>query len=124
MWSYFEPELNKRLSELDVDDSVSTRVRSALSELLPAGENGIEEVAMKLGISKRTLQRKLSAEGTTFQKQLNNTREVMALHYRRNMDMCANDIAYLLGYAEVNSFLRAFVIWTGKTITEFKKLNK
>lgn len=121
MWSYFEPELNKRLSELDVDDSVSARVRSALAELLPGGSGSIEDVATKLGTTKRTLQRKLSEEGTTFQKQLNSTREVMALHYVKNTDMNTNDIAYLLGYAEVNSLLRAFAIWTGKSLTEFKK---
>lgn len=66
MWSYFEPELNRRLSELDADDSFSTRVRSILTELLPGGTSSIEEVVEKLGISKRTLQRKLSEEGTTF----------------------------------------------------------
>lgn len=121
MWSYFEPELNKRLSELDIDDSVAARVRSALVELLPGGDSSIEEVAAKLGITKRTLQRKLSEEGTTFQKQLNSTREVMALHYIKNMNMSTNDIAYLLGYAEVNSFLRAFTIWTGKSLTDFKR---
>ena len=55
MWSYLKPELNKRLSEFDIDNSVSKRVCSALSELLPTSENSIEEVAMKFSISKRTL---------------------------------------------------------------------
>ena len=123
MWSYFEPELNKRLSELEVDASFSARVRSALSELLPGGTSSIEEVAEKLGITKRTLQRKLFEEGTSFQKQLNSTREVMALHYVKNTNISTNDMAYLLGYAEVNSFLRAFTIWTGKSLTEFKRGN-
>lgn len=121
MWSYFKPELSKRLSEIDIDDSISARVRSVLAELLPGGSFSIDDVAEKLGITKRTLQRKLSQEGTTFQKQLNNTREVMALHYVKNTDMNTNDIAYLLGYAEINSFLRAFTVWTGKNLTEFKK---
>lgn len=123
MWSYFESELNRRLSELDVDDSVGTRVRSVLTELLPGGSDSIEEVAEKLGISKRILQRKLSEEGTTFQKELNNTRKAMALHYVKNTNISTNDIAYLLSYAEVNSFLRAFTIWTGKSLTEFKRTN-
>ena len=123
MWSYFEPELNRRLSELDADDSFSTRVRSILTELLPGGTSSIEEVAVKLGISKRTLQRKLSEERTTFQKQLNSTRKVMALYYVKNTNMNTNDIAYLLSYAEINSFLRAFRIWTGKSLTEFKRTN-
>ena len=121
MWSYFEPELAKRLAEVEVDDSVSARVRSALTELLPGGAGTIDDVSEKLGMSRRTLQRKLSQEDTTFQKQLNNTREILAIHYIRNTDMTTNDMAYLLGYAELNSFLRAFSVWTGKTITEYRK---
>lgn len=120
MWDYFEPELNRRLADLDVDDSVSARVRAELTELLPAGVCSVEDVASELGLSKRTLQRKLSEEHTTFQKQLNNTRELLALHYIQNTDMSANDIAFLLGYAELNSFLRAFTVWTGKSISAFR----
>lgn len=121
MWDYFEPELTKRLSELDVDDSTSARVRAALTELLPGGASGIDDVCEKLHISKRSLQRKLSDENTTFQKQLNSTRETLAIHYIRNTDMTTNDIAYLLGYQELNSFLRAFTVWTGKPISEYRK---
>jgi transcriptional regulator, araC family (fragment) len=125
MWDYFESEMNKRLTDLQVDDSISARVRSVLSELLPGGASGIEDVAEKLGLSKRTLQRKLSEENTNFQKQLNSAREALAVHYIRNTEMSIADIAYLLGYAEQNSFLRAFTIWTGKSVTEYKqRLNK
>ena len=104
-----------------MDDSTSARVRSALTELLPGGACAIEDVAQKLGLSKRTLQRKLSEENTTFQKQLNSTREMLAVHYIRNTEMTTNDIAFLLGYQEINSFLRAFAIWTGIGISEYKK---
>ncbi len=121
MWDYFKPELTKRLSELDVDESMSSRVRSALVELLPSGEFTIDDVAEKLGYSKRTLQRKLSSEKTTFQKQLNSTREMLAINYLKNTDVTTNDIAYLLGYQELNSFLRAFTIWKGMSISEYKK---
>ncbi|WP_283612265.1 hypothetical protein [Limosilactobacillus pulli] len=68
MWNYFEPELTKRLADLEIDDSISARVRSALAELLPSGETTIDDVAHELGISKRILQRKLKEEKTTFQK--------------------------------------------------------
>lgn len=121
MWEYFEPELRRRLSELDVDDTYAARVRSALIELLPAGEGSIDDVSSKLGCSKRTLQRKLKEEDTTFQKQLNHTRELLARHYLKNSDMISDDIAYLLGYQDLNSFVRAFHIWTGMTISEYKK---
>ena len=121
MWGYFEPELAKRLADLDVDDSISARVRSALTELLPGGAGTIDDVAEKLGLTRRTLQRKLAEEKTTFQKQLNSTREILAIHYIRNTNMSTNDMAYLLGYAELNSFLRAFIVWTGKSITEYRR---
>lgn len=124
MWSYFEPEMNKRLAELDVDESIAARVRSALSELLPGGVCGVEDVALELGLSRRTLQRKLSEENTTFQKQLNSVRETLAIHYIRNTEMTSNDIAFLLGYTELNSFLRAFTVWTGMSISEYKKPSK
>lgn len=120
MWDYFQPELTKRLVDLDADESVSSRVRSALTELLPGGLFGIDDVAEKLGMSRRTLQRKLTEEKTTFQKQLNCIREEMALHYIENTDMSTADIAYLLGYSEVNSFLRAFAAWTGKNLSDYR----
>lgn len=121
MWEYFEPELKRRLSELDIDDTYAARVRSALIELLPAGEGSIDDVSSKLGCSTRTLQRKLKEEDTTFQKQLNHTRELLARHYLKNSDISSDDIAYLLGYQDLNSFVRAFHIWTGMTISEYKK---
>ena len=121
MWDYFEPELKRRLSELEVEDSFGARVRSSLIELLPIGCSNIEDVALKLGMSKRTLQRKLTEEKTTFQKQLNHTRELLAKNYIKNTDMISDDIAFLLGYQDLNSFLRAFQTWTGMTITEYKK---
>ena len=124
MWSYFEPEMNRRLSELQADDSMSARVRSALAAVLPGGAYTIDDVAHKLGISKRTLQRKLGEEHTAFQKQLSSTRETLAIHYICHTDMGNSDIAFLLGYAELNSFLRAFPVWTGKSVSQYRKSHR
>lgn len=123
MWEFFEPELNRRLSVMDTDDSYSARVRSALMELLPSGECSVDDVAKKLGYSRRSLQRKLQEENTNFQKQLNHTRELAAKAYLSDTDMTVGDIAFLLGYNEVGSFARAFVAWTGETVGEYKKKN-
>ena len=101
MWNFFEPELQKRLSMTEIDDTFSARVRSALMELLPSGECTIDDVAKKLFTSKRTIQRKLQEEDTNFQKQLNHTRELLAKHYIKNTQMTTEDIAYssrLSGY--------------------------
>lgn len=117
---FFEPELRKRLNEMDIDDSFSTRVRSILVELLPAGKSTIDDVANALAISKRTLQRKLKQEDTTFQKQLNHTRELLAKNYIKNTQFSSEDIAYLLGYQDLNSFFTAFSVWTGKSVTQYK----
>lgn len=121
MWEFFEPELTRRLSMMETDDTYAARVRSALMELLPSGECTIDDVAKKLGYSKRTLQRKLQEEDTNFQKQLNHTRELLAKTYLANTDMTTEDIAFLLGYQEIGSFLRAFTIWTGQTISEYRE---
>lgn len=123
MWSYFEPELGRRLAELQTDESFAARVRSALVEMLPAGECGADDAARRLGVSRRTLQRKLSEEGTTFQKQLNHTRELLAKHYLKTTAMGTDQIAYLLGYLELNSFLRAFNSWCGMSPSEWRKRN-
>lgn len=120
MWSYFEPELSRRLSQLDVEDSTSARVRAALVELLPAGENTIEDVARKLVTSARTLQRQLSEEGTTFRKQLNHVRLLLAKQYLSTTDMSMDSIAFMLGYLEANSFVRAFTLWTGTTPSAYR----
>lgn len=124
MWEFFEPELRRRLDEMEQDDSFSAKVRSALTELLPGGSGSADDVAEKLGVSKRTLQRRLTEEGTSFQKQLNSTREILAKHYIRNTDMSSDDIAFLLGYQELNSFLRAFAAWTGMSVSEYRKQGK
>ena len=123
MWEFFEPELNKRLAFMQTDDTYAARVRSALMELLPSGGCTIEDVAQKLGYSKRSLQRKLQEEKTSFQQQLNHTRELLAKTYLINTEMNAEDIAFLLGYQETGSFLRAFTVWTGMTVSEYRAEN-
>lgn len=123
MRRYLEPELQRRLSEFEVDESYSAQVRSLLVDLLPAGETTIEVAASKLNISKRTLQRKLTQEDTNFQQQLNNVREMLAKNYLKNTTLSVDEIAYLLGYLESNSFLRAFLIWTGTSVSHYRRRN-
>ena len=124
MWAFFEPELNRRLSMMETDDSCAARVRSALMELLPAGECSIDDAARKLGVSRRSLQRRLQEENTSFQKQLNHTQELLAKTYLANTDMTGEDITFLLGYQEVGSFHRAFSVWTGRMIGVYRKIER
>lgn len=115
MWDFFEPELRRRLSELEAGSSMAERVRGALLELLPLGNGTMEAVARKLYVGTRTLQRHLKDEGTTFQASLNDTREALARHYLTESTLPASEISFLLGYGDPNSFYRAFRAWTGQT---------
>jgi AraC-like DNA-binding protein len=75
MWQVFEPELRRRLSQLDETASTAERVRAVLLELLPGNEATIEKTAERLGMSKRTLQRRLEEEGENFRVLINRCRE-------------------------------------------------
>ena len=114
MWSFFEPELRRRLGELDASANSADRVRSALLELVPSGEASVQTVADRLGVSARTLQRRLQDEGTNFQRVLDGTREELARHYL-GTEMAGAEISFLLGFEDPNSFVRAFHEWTGIT---------
>lgn len=115
MWEFFEPELRRRLAELDGAATASQRVRAALLELLPSGRGTVSGVARELAVGARTLQRQLHSEGTSFQAVLSSTRESLARHYLAEGHLPVNEIAFLLGYDEANSFYRAFHSWTGET---------
>lgn len=115
MWNVFEPDLRRRLSQLDGTADVKERVKAVLLELLPSNAATIEAVAERLGMSKRTLQRRLESEGESFRGLVNGTRESLARHYLANTNMSGGEIAFLLGFEEPNSFYRAFHDWTGQT---------
>lgn len=121
MWRYLEPELKKRIQELETDESFSAKVRSTLFEFIPAGEDSVETVAHELAVSPRTLQRRLSEEKTTFIKQLNHTRELMARNYLKDSTISPDEVAFLVGYSDANAFGRAFRNWTGMTVGVYKK---
>ncbi|WP_062430371.1 AraC family transcriptional regulator [Herbidospora daliensis] len=115
MWTFFAPELRRRLSELTASDTTAERVRAALHERLPAGESSIDAVAAQLMLSPRTVQRQLQAEGTSYQAVLSGTREGLARLYLSDRSLTTSQIAYLLAYDDANSFYRAFRRWTGVT---------
>jgi AraC-like DNA-binding protein len=115
MWTFFEKELNKRLADLTESATMRDKVHAVLLELLPAGVASMDAVAKKLGVSSRTLHRRLKEEHLTFQKVLDDTREALAMHYLKSSPISGAEISFLLGYEDPNSFFRAFSGWTGTT---------
>jgi len=89
-------------------------VENALAALLPHGPTRIENVAQRLGVSPRTLRRKLAAEGVTFAGILEDLRYALAKHYLAEPDLSISRIAWLLGYTEVSAFSHAFRRWAGR----------
>lgn len=79
----------------------------------------IESIATELAVSVRSLQNKLSQEGTTFQQLLDYARKEMARQYLINPDMTLCDIAFMLGFSEQSAFNHAFKRWTGKTPKQY-----
>ncbi|MEG3162438.1 AraC family transcriptional regulator [Sphingomonas sp. LB2R24] len=115
MWDVFEPQLRRRLADLARGASTAERVRAALLEALPSGQVSMEVVSSKLALSKRTMQRRIGAEGKSYQQILNETRVELARHYLERTEITVPEISFLLGFDEPNSFYRAFRLWTGAT---------
>lgn len=120
MWSYFEQGLNQRLAELDAEASTADKIKSLLLEMLPSGQSSMEEAASRLAISKRTLQRRLSDEGISYQELLKNTRHDLANHYLNKSDMTQGEISFLLGFQDTNSFIRAYSSWAGVSPGQYR----
>ena len=114
-WAWLEVDLTRQLAERDAQAAIADRVRAVLIDLLPAGDASADAVCRQLGLSKRSLQRKLSAEGESFQSVLDATRSMLAMRYLHKGSMSVEEISYLLAYQDPNSFYRAFQGWTGMT---------
>jgi AraC-like DNA-binding protein len=101
-------------------NSLRSQVEGTLSQLLPNGKAHVSEVARRLRMSRRTLSRGLSDEGTTFSAVIRNLREALAKRYLREEHLPISEVAWLLGYREVSSFSHAFAGWTGRTPRAFR----
>jgi AraC-like DNA-binding protein len=93
--------------------TLRSSVENAITPLLPHGKAGAGEVARQLGMSHRTLARRLAAEGLTFSEIQTELRTDLAKRYLRDGDLPVSQIAWLLGYREVSAFTHAFKRWTG-----------
>jgi AraC-like DNA-binding protein len=100
--------------------SVRSDVEDHVAKLLPHGRANALEIATRLGMSRRTLARALSAEGTEFSNVLETLRRALAERYLREKELPISEIAWLLGYRELSSFTHAFVRWTGLTPKAFR----
>jgi len=95
-------------------------VRVALSELMCGTRPAIAKIAKSLGMSARTMQRRLGELGTTYQDVLDAVRRRSARRLLASTDLGIGELAFLLGFEEVNSFMRAFHAWEGTTPAKWR----
>ncbi|WP_290575518.1 AraC family transcriptional regulator [Ketobacter sp.] len=110
----------KHMADLQ-PDNLSTKVQLAILDQLPSGNVKEADIASQLGLSSRTLQRRLLEEGINFQGLLQTARQKLADQYIRDENLSISEIAYLLGFSEQANFTRAFKRWTGCSPTQFRQ---
>lgn len=100
--------------------SAKTPIVVEIEREIAGGHTTQDDVAKALGMSPRTLSRRLSDEGTTFQRVMDDYREALSKSLIRNTDLQMTEIAFLTGYSNPSTFSTAFKNWTGQTPTEFR----
>ncbi len=118
------PQLEAELTEQLAHKTFTERAKGILKQLLAGQRPGIEDLARELHLSTRTLQRRLTEQGITFQRLLNEARHELARHYLLHSSRELNETAYLLGYEEASSFFRAFHHWEGTSPGQWRVLQK
>jgi AraC-like DNA-binding protein len=109
------PQLDAQLADRRASDRAQDRVTNVIKRLLAGKRPDLGEVARELGVSTRTLQRRLGDAGVTFQQLLETARRELAHHYLLHSTLDLSQTAYLLGYEDANSFFRAFQQWEGSS---------
>lgn len=111
---------DRYLDSLD-KSKVAAQVRQLLIQMLPAGAADQENIASKMYRSSSTLQRQLTAEGTSYRDVLESTRSKLAQEYLKVGEHTHAQIAYLLGFSDQSNFARAFKRWTGQSPGQYQK---
>jgi AraC-like DNA-binding protein len=114
------PQLEAELKQARAARAIGGQVKAVLKPLLAGRRPAIDDVAKELGLSARTLQRRLAEDGTTFQELLQEARRELARHYLLHSALELNETAYLLGYEDAHSFFRAFQQWEGRSPGEWR----
>ncbi|MCO1336431.1 AraC family transcriptional regulator [Microbulbifer sp. OS29] len=118
-----EQALSDYLARLRKTDMIG-HVNKVLMDLMPIGELSQDNVANILGISSRSLHRKLKEQGTSYQMILDETRKYQAIQYLKEQELPITTITYRLGFYDISSFSRSFKKWTGKSPREYRKYNQ
>ncbi len=121
LFGYLARRADELRLALPKEESMAARASRELGQLLAHGEPTLLSVAKRLGVSERTLHRRLSEENTGFQALLEQARHQRALLLLEDPKLSASEVAGLLGYADPSTFFRAFKRCTGDTPQAYRK---
>lgn len=116
----FAEKAEALMQGLECDSSLRARVEAALLNVLHEGDISMDRIADKVAMSRQTLYRHLKKEGTSFAAIVDALRRHMAEDYLATGRASINQVAYLVGFSEPSSFMRAFRRWTGVTPRQFR----
>ncbi len=109
----------RRLAEAAED--LPGEVRAAIAADLPGREPSLETAARRLGQSRRSLQRRLTASGTSFARLVAEVRRERAEAFLAARNLSVAEVSWLVGFSEQSAFTRAFRRWTGRSPTEYRR---
>jgi AraC-like DNA-binding protein len=112
---------DRMLGEIQQGHSVLDRARLELSRQLPEMGADLQQIAARLALSPRTLQRRLREAGLSFNQLVDETRQQLVLNYLRDPALELAEIAFLVGFSEPGSLARAFRRWTGQSPGEYRR---
>ncbi|SEC69423.1 AraC family transcriptional regulator [Pseudomonas anguilliseptica] len=112
---------DRLLGEIQQGHSVLDRARLELSRQLPEVGADLQQIAARLALSPRTLQRRLREAGLSFNQLVDETRQQLVLHYLRDPALELAEIAFLVGFSEPGSLARAFRRWTGQSPGDYRR---
>jgi AraC-like DNA-binding protein len=121
LFGYLERHATALQQQLRQTDTITDRVRQHLIESVRDGEPEQRDIARKLGLSERTLQRRLRSEETSFATLLDSVRNELAVMYLDDPQLAIFEVAYLLGFSDPSAFNRAFRRWTNLTPRDYRR---
>jgi AraC-like DNA-binding protein len=121
MLSIMTPALTAALVDVETRGSVAEHIKVVLRRNLASGRPDIANAARELGLSERTLQRRIGDAGTTFRALLDEVRQELAISLLADASIAIDEIAFLLGYEDASSFYRSFKNWKKTSPHKWRK---
>lgn len=115
-----DPSLTDALCEIEAQSSLSEQVKILIKRRIASGKPGIGDVARELGMSERTLQRRITEQGASFRGLVDDARQELGRHMLSEEQNSIDEIAFLLGFQDTSSFYRAFRAREGVTPAQWR----